>query len=195
MFCVLCRIRGPDLSPKHGKILTVGIAFSPQSGDSMEFEDRNSFEIQKVVEHILAIATNGLEWARDRETEQLDEERDFVEWGPGDKNDEGYLIEELAEPLPTHLSIIKTVLLLQSERVGSDEENIARFKELLTAGKITNPFVFNVVAACCDFYSLGWMARHIAGRPPFRHYHAAQRVAFPLVDRNGELEESSVIAR
>src|SRR6478672_5158503 len=122
----------------------------------MEFEDRNNFEIQVIVDHILEIATNGLEWARERETERLDEERDFVEWGPGDKNDEGYLIEELAEPLPTHLSIIKTILLLQSERVGSDEENIARFKGLLSAGKITSRFVFNVVAACCDFYSLGW---------------------------------------
>ena len=53
---------------------------------------------------------------------------DFVEWGPGDKNDEGYLVEELAEALPTHLSIIKTILLLQSEPVGSDEENVVRFK-------------------------------------------------------------------
>jgi hypothetical protein len=161
----------------------------------MEFEDRNNFEIQVIVDHILEIATNGLEWARERETERLDEERDFVEWGPGDKNDEGYLIEELAEPLPTHLSIIKTILLLQSERVGSDEENIARFKGLLSAGKITSRFVFNVVAACCDFYSLGWMARHIAGHPPFRHYHAARRVSSSLVDCDGEFEESSAIAR
>jgi hypothetical protein len=161
----------------------------------MEFEDRNNFEIQVIVDHILEIATNGLEWARERETERLDEERDFVEWGPGDKNDEGYLIEELAEPLPTHLSIIKTILLLQSERVGSDEENIARFKGLLSAGKITSRFVFNVVAACFDFYSLGWMARHIAGHPPFRHYHAARRVSSSLVDCDGEFEESPAIAR
>src|SRR5215468_12746358 len=142
----------------------------------MEFEDRNNFEIQQIVDHILEIATNGLEWARERETEQLDEERNFVEWGPGDKNDEGYLIEELAEPLPTQLSIIKTILLLQSEQIGSDEENILRFNGLLSARKITNQFVFNMVAACCDFYSFGWMARHIAGQPPFRHYHTALRV-------------------
>jgi hypothetical protein len=161
----------------------------------MEFEDRNNFEIQVIVDHILEIATNGLEWARGRETERLDEERDFVEWGPGDKNDEGYLIEELAEPLPTHLSIIKTILLLQSERVGSDEENMARFKGLLSAGKITSRFVFNMVAACCDFYSLGWMARHIAGHPPFRHYPAARRVSSSLVDCDGEFEESPAIAR
>jgi hypothetical protein len=124
----------------------------------MEFEDRNNVEIQKVVDLILEIATNGLEWARKREAERLDKEQDFVEWGPGDKNDEGYLIEELAEPLPTHLSIIKTILLLQSEPVGSDEENIARFKGLLSDRKITDQFVFNIVAACCDFYAFGWMA-------------------------------------
>jgi hypothetical protein len=162
----------------------------------MEFEDRNNFEIQRMVDLILGIATNGLEWARKRESERLDhEERDFVEWGPGDKNDEGYLIEELAEPLPTHLSIIKTILLLQSEQVGSDEENIVRFTGLLSARKITNQFVFNIVAACCDFYSFGWMARHIAGHPPFRHYRAAQRVTSPLVDCDGEFETSPAIAR
>jgi hypothetical protein len=136
----------------------------------MEFEGRNNCEIQRMVDLILEIATNGLEWARERESERLDQEPDFVEWGPGDKNDEGYLIVEFAEPLPTHLSIIKTILLLQSEPVGSDEENIVRFKGLLSARKITNQFVFNMVAACCDFYSCGWMARHIAGQPPFRHY-------------------------
>src|SRR5262245_17572674 len=119
----------------------------------MEFGDRNNFEIQRMVDHILEIATNGLEWARERESERLDQEQDFVEWGPGDKNDEGYLIEELAEPLPIHLSIIKTILLLQSESVGSDEENMVRFKGLLSARKITTQFVFNIVAACCDFYS------------------------------------------
>jgi hypothetical protein len=71
----------------------------------MEFEDRNNFEIQRMVDLILEIATNGLEWAREREFQRLDhEERDFVEWGPGDKNDEGYLIEELAEPLPTSIN-------------------------------------------------------------------------------------------
>jgi hypothetical protein len=64
--------------------------------------------------------------------------------------------------------------LLQSEPVGSEDENVVRFKELLSAGKITNPFVFNTVAACCDFYAFGWMARHIAGQPPFRHYRTAR---------------------
>jgi hypothetical protein len=92
----------------------------------LEFQDRNNFEIQRMVDLILEIATNGLKWARERESERLDQERDFVEWGPGDKNDEGYLIAELAEPLPTHLSIIKTMLVLQSEPVGSDEENACR---------------------------------------------------------------------
>jgi hypothetical protein len=139
----------------------------------MEFADRNNLEIQRMVDRILEIATNGLVWARERESEWLDQERDLVEWGPGDKDDEGYVIEELAEPLPTHLSIIKTILLLQSEPLGSDEENIVRFKGLLLDRKITNQFVFNIVAACCDFYSLGWMARHIAGQPPFRHYRTA----------------------
>jgi len=66
----------------------------------LEFEDRNNFEIQRMVDLILEIATNGLEWARERESARLDHEEDFAEWGPGDKNDEGYLIEELAEPLP-----------------------------------------------------------------------------------------------
>ena len=152
----------------------------------MEFEVRNNFEIQRMVDLILEIATNGLAWAREREFDRLDQEEDFVEWGPGDKNDEGYLIEELAEPLPTHLSIIKTILLLQSEQVGSDEENIVRFKGLLSAGKITNQFVFNIVAACCDFYSFGWMAGHIAGHPPFLHYHASRRVTSSLVDSDGK---------
>jgi hypothetical protein len=123
----------------------------------------------------------------------LDQERDFVEWGPGDKNDEGYLIEELAQPLPTQLSIIKTILLLQSEPAGSDEENVARFKALLSAGRITNQTVFTLVAACCDFYAFGWMARHIAGQPPFRHYRAASDVTSPVVDCAEEL--TSAIAR
>src|SRR5262249_45054420 len=131
----------------------VAAALFGQSGGRMEFEDRNNFEIQRMVDLILEIATNGLEWARKRESQSLDQEQDFVVWGPGDKNDEGYLIEEFAEPLPTHLSIIKTILLLQSEPVGSDEENIVRFKGLLSARKITNQFVFDIVAACCDFYS------------------------------------------
>jgi hypothetical protein len=160
----------------------------------MEFEDRNNFEIQRMVDHILEVAANGLEWARERESERLDHEEDFVEWGPGDKNDEGYLIEELATPLPTQLSIIKTILLLQSEEVGSDEENIVRFRGLLSARKITNQFVFNFVAACCDFYAFGWMERHIAGHPPFRHYLSARRVTSSLVNCDGELETSSAIA-
>ena len=157
----------------------------------MEFEDRNNCEIQRMVDLILEIATNGLAWARKREAERLDQEQDFVEWGPGDKNDEGYLIEEFAEPLLTHLSIIETILLLQSEQVGSDEENLVRFKRLLSARKITNQFVFNLVAACCDFYSFGWMARHIAGQPPFRHYHTARRVTSLLGDSDGQFEQSS----
>jgi hypothetical protein len=51
----------------------------------MEFEDRNNREIQRVVDSIVEIATNGLEWARERESERLDQERDFVEWGQGIK--------------------------------------------------------------------------------------------------------------
>jgi len=51
----------------------------------MEVEDRNNFEIQRMVDLILGIATNGLEWARERESERLDQEQDFDEWGPGDK--------------------------------------------------------------------------------------------------------------
>jgi hypothetical protein len=48
----------------------------------MEFEDRNNLEIQRMVDLILEIATNGLEWARQREFERLDhKERHFVEWG------------------------------------------------------------------------------------------------------------------
>ena len=161
----------------------------------MEFEDRNNFEIQRMVDRILEIAANGLEWARERESERLDQERDFVEWGPGDKHDEGYLIEELAEPLPTQLSIIKTILLLQSEGAGSDEENIVRFKGLIAAEKITNQFVFYIVAACCDFYAFGWMARQIAGDPPFQHFHAARRLNSSLVDCEAEFENTSAIAR
>ena len=49
----------------------------------MEFEDRNNFEIQRMVDLILATATNGLAWARERESERLDHEEDFVEWGLG----------------------------------------------------------------------------------------------------------------
>src|SRR5215471_8692650 len=112
----------------------------------MEFEDRNHFEIQRMVDLILETSANGLDWARAREFERLNHEEDFVEWGPGDKNDEGYLVEELADVLPTQLSIIKTILLLQSEQTGSDEDNIARFQKLLSSGKITNQFIFNVVA-------------------------------------------------
>jgi hypothetical protein len=155
----------------------------------MEFGERNNFEIQRMVDLILETATNGLAWARARESGRLDHEEESVEWGPGDKNDEAYLIDELAEPLPTHLSIIKTILLLQSEPTGSDEENLVRFKALLLAGKITNQFVFNIVAACCDFYSFGWMARHIAGPPPFRHFFAARRGPSSLVesDETGSL--------
>jgi hypothetical protein len=161
----------------------------------MEFEDRNNCEIQRMVDRILEIATNGLAWARERESERLDHEEEFIEWGPGDKNDEGHLIEELAEPLPTQVSIIKTILLLRSEPVGSDEENLMRFKRLLSAGKITNQFVFNVVAVCCDFYSFGWMARHVAGSPPFRHYYTTRRESSSLMDSDRELEKSSAVAR
>src|SRR5262249_53431353 len=124
--------------------------FSLSQEAELEFEDRNHFEIQRMVDLILELATNGLKWARERESQRLDQESDSVEWYPEDKNDEGYLIAELAEPLPTHLSIIKTILLLQSEPVASDEENVARFKGLLSSGKITSQFVFNIVAACCD---------------------------------------------
>jgi hypothetical protein len=161
----------------------------------MEFADRNNFEIKRMVDLILETATNGLAWARARESERLEHEEDSVEWRPGDENDERYLIGELAEPLPTQLSIINTILLLQAEQVGSDEENLERFKDLLLAGKITNQFVFNVVAACCDFYSFGWLARHIAGAPPFRHYFAAPRLSSSLVDCDGEFEKSSAAVR
>src|SRR5262249_52606990 len=118
----------------------------------------------------------------------------LLNWGPGDKNDEGYLIAELAQPLPTHLSIIKTMLVLQSEPAGSDEENVVRFKELLSVGKITNQFVFNIVAACCEFYAFGWMARHILGDPQFQHFHAERRVTSSLVDCDAEFEKSSAVA-
>jgi hypothetical protein len=158
----------------------------------MEFQDRNNREIQRMVDLIIETATNGLSWAREREAERLDREEDFVEWGPGDKNDEQYLIEEFVGPLPTQLSIIRTILLLRSEPVGSDEESIVRFRGLLSARKITNELVFNVVAMCCDFYSFGWMARHIAGNPPFRHYSSARRVAPSPVDCDGEFEKASV---
>jgi len=153
----------------------------------LEFEDRNNFEIQRMVNFILEIATNGLEWARERESRRLDQEQDLVEWGPEDKNDEGYLIAELAEPLPIHLSIIKTILLLQSVPVGSDAENVVRFKGLLSARKITHQFVFNIVAACCDFYAFGWMARQIAGDPPFQHFQAARQVTSSTLDSDAEL--------
>jgi hypothetical protein len=169
--------------------------FSLSQEAELEFEDRNNFEIQRMVDFTLEIATNGLEWARKRESERLDQEHDCVEWWPSNKNDEGYLIAELAEALPTHLSIIKTILLLQSEPVGSDEENVVRFKGLLWAGKITNQFVFNIVAACCDFYAFGWMARQIAGDPPFQHFHGAWRVTSSLVDCDAEFEKTSAIAR
>jgi hypothetical protein len=158
----------------------------------MEFEDRNNVEIQRMVDLIVETATNGLAWAREREVERLDHEEDFVEWEPGDKNDERYLIGDLAEPLPTQLSIIKTILSLQSEPVRSDEENILRFRQLLSAGKLTNQFVFNIVAACSDFYAFGWMARHVAGSPPFLHSRAGRRVTSSLVGRDGEFEESPV---
>jgi hypothetical protein len=49
-----------------------------------------------MVDRILEVATNGLEWARKRESERLDQEHHCVEWWPSDKNDEGYLIAELA---------------------------------------------------------------------------------------------------
>jgi hypothetical protein len=168
--------------------------FSVSQEAELQFEDRNNVEIQRMVDLILETATNGLKWARERESERLDQEHHCVEWWPSDKNDEGYLIAELAEPLPTHLSIIKTMLVLQSEPVGSDEENVVRFKELLSVGKITNQFVFNIVAACCDFYAFGWMARQIAGDPPFQHFHAERRVASSLMDCDAEFEKSSAIA-
>lgn len=38
--------------------------------EKMEFDDRNQFEIQKMVDHILEIAANGLNWARERESER-----------------------------------------------------------------------------------------------------------------------------
>jgi hypothetical protein len=161
----------------------------------MEFQDRNNAEIQRMVDLILETATNGLAWARERESERLDLEADSVEWGPGDKNDERYLIEELAEALPTQLSIIKTILLLQSEPIGSDEENILRFNRLFSTRRITDQFVFSIVAACCDFYSFGWMARHIAGQPPFRHDLEARRVTSSPVECDVEFEKSSVVAR
>jgi len=45
----------------------------------LEFQDRNNFEIQRMVNLILEIATNGLKWALERESERLDQEQDFVE--------------------------------------------------------------------------------------------------------------------
>lgn len=158
----------------------------------MEFADRNEIEIQKMVDQILAIAANGLKWARQRESQRLDREEECIEWGPGDTNDEGYLIAESVEPLPTQLSLIKTILLLLSEPAGSDEENVVRCSALLSDRKITNQTVFTVVAMCCDFYALGWMARHTAGNPPFQHYYTAERAP---VDSGGQLETSVAIAR
>jgi hypothetical protein len=87
------------------------------------------------------------------------------------------------------------MLLLQSEPAGSDQENVERFKELLLAGRITNQFVFNVVAACCDFYAFGWMTRHIAGNPPFRIYRAAGTLASEApADPDRELEQNPAFA-
>jgi hypothetical protein len=146
-----------------------------------------------MVDHILEIAVNGLAWARRREAERLDsDDLGVVEWGPGDQNDERYLVEELAEPLPTQLSIIRTIIRLQTGQDGSDEENVSRFRELFMAGQITNEFVFTLVAACSDFYAFGWMARHIAGLPPFRHYCPAGHTASSLVDPDREVEKAAV---
>jgi len=67
----------------------------------------------------------------------------------------------------------------------------------LSAGnheKGANQFVFNIVAACCDFYAFGWMTRQIAGDPPFQHFHAERRVTSSLVDCDGEFEKSSATA-
>ena len=54
--------------------------------------------------------------------------------------------------------------------------------------------VFNTVAACCDFYAFGWMARQIAGDPPFQHFHTARSVTSSLVDCDAEFEKSSAMA-
>jgi hypothetical protein len=110
-----------------------------------------------MVDLILETATNGLAWARKRESERLDHEEESVERGPGDKNDEGYLIAELAEPLPTQLSIIKTILMLQSQLVGSDEENIVRFKALLSVGKSQRNSFLTLLRCVVTFTRLvGW---------------------------------------
>jgi len=61
----------------------------------LEFEDRNRFEIQRMVDRILDVATNGLEWARKRESERLDQEHHCVEWWPSDKNDDRTLRRRL----------------------------------------------------------------------------------------------------
>ena len=125
----------------------------------MEFADRNNFEIQRMVDLILEIATNGLEWARERESERLDQERDFVEWGPEDKDDEGYLIEELAGPLPTHLSIIKTILMLQCEPVGSDEETLSALRDSFRLARSQiNSFFTSLPRAVIFTRSDGWHA-------------------------------------
>jgi len=60
-------------------------ALSLSQEAELEFQDRNNFEIQRMVDLILEIATSGLKWARERESERLDQEQDFVEWGHGTK--------------------------------------------------------------------------------------------------------------
>jgi hypothetical protein len=73
-----------------------------------------------------------------------------------------------------------------------NNENIVRFRELLLTCKISNQFVMNILAACCDFYRFGWMARHIAGGPRFRHYSTARRAAPSLVGCEEKFEKASV---
>ena len=48
--------------------------FSLSQEAELEFQDRNKFEIQRMVDLILETATNGLKWARDRESERLDQD-------------------------------------------------------------------------------------------------------------------------
>jgi hypothetical protein len=76
--------------------------------------------------------------------------------------------------------------------VSSDETNIVRFKRLLSARKITNQFVFNIVARAVIFARLvGW---HATSRASPHFGITARRVTSSVVDRDGEFEKSSVHA-
>jgi hypothetical protein len=76
-----CRLHAGKFRPFHRTYRSLQDA-------ELEFADRNNFEIQRMVDLTLEIAMNGLAWARRRESERLDQERDFLESGLADKNDD-----------------------------------------------------------------------------------------------------------